>query len=191
MKKKSIVLRTLLLAESIIGLTGCSNTREMSGGMSDIIISYSGKILNVDREKEKMEVCLLDTGKTANLDFSGTEDIRESELKEGEYIYYTTWGSTPEVIDKIEKTASYPLNYETGSGEILSVNTAEMTITVELDNGGEFYNENIVVLDYSNSTGWLRNNKDFQVKKGDMIYYSFFDGKPEEIDYIARITTEE
>lgn len=187
MKKKSIVLGTLLLAESITCLTGCSNT----GGTTDIMLSCSGEILNVDREKEKMEVCLLDTGKTVNLDFSRTEDIRESELKEGEYIYYTTWGDTPEIIDKIEKIASYPLNYETGSGEILSVNIPEMTITVELDSGGEFYNESTVVLDYSNSTGWLQNHKDFQVEKGDMIYYSFFDGKPEEIDYIARIMTEE
>lgn len=191
MEKKSIVLGTLLLTESITCLTGCSDTGQMSGGISDILISYSGEILNVDREKEKMEVCLLDTGKTVSLDFSGTEDIRESELKEGEYIYYVAWGHTPEIIEKIKKTAPYPLNYETGSGEILSINTSEMTITVELDSGGEFYNESTVVLDYSNSTRWLRNNKDFQVKKGDMIYYSFFDGKPEEIDYIARITTEE
>ena len=150
-----------------------------------------GEILSVNQKDVKVEILLSKSGETVSLDFSEMEESGGADLKEGDYIYYSTWGNTPEKLDVIEKTAPYTLNYEVGSGEIVSIDTEEMIMTVKLDRGMEFYDDSTAVLDYSCSTGWLKSNKDFEVNPGDSIYYSFFDGKPEEIYCIERIVSEE
>lgn len=150
-----------------------------------------GEILSVNQKDEKVEILLSKSGETVSLDFSEMEESGGADLKEGDYIYYSTWGNTPEKLDVIEKTAPYTLNYEVGSGEIVSIDTEEMIMTVKLDRGMEFYDDSTAVLDYSCSTGWLKSNKDFEVNPGDSIYYSFFDGKPEEIYCIERVVSEE
>ena len=135
-----------------------------------------GEILSVNQKDEKVEILLSKSGETVSLDFSEMEESGGADLKEGDYIYYSTWGNTPEKLDVIE---------------IGSIDTDAMIMTVKLDRGMEFYDDSTAVLDYSCSTGWLKSNKDFEVNPGDSIYYSFFDGKPEVIYCIERIVSEE
>ena len=188
-RKRSRVFAAAFLAGIVACLSGCAAPK--SGGLSSSKNFQSGEILSVNQKDEKVEILLSKSGETVSLDFSEMEESGGTDLKEGDYIYYSTWGNTPEKLDVIEKTAPYTLNYEVGSGEIVSIDTEEMIMTVKLDRGMEFYDDSTAVLDYSCSTGWLKSNKDFEVNPGDSIYYSFFDGKPEEIYCIERIVSEE
>lgn len=188
-RKRSRVFAAALLAGIMACLSGCADPK--SGGISSSKNFQSGEILSVNQKDEKVEILLSKSGETVSLDFSEMEESGGADLKEGDYIYYSTWGNTPEKLDTIEKTAPYTLNYEVGSGEIVSIDTEEMIMTVKLDRGMEFYDDSTAALDYSCSTGWLKSNKDFEVNPGDSIYYSFFDGKPEEIYCIERIVSEE
>ena len=152
-------------------LTGC--TKE--GGISASKIFFSGEILSVDREEETVTVRLSDSGDKVTLDFAEATGVPGEMLTEGWYLYYTTWGSTPEEIEKIERTAPFSLNCETASGEVLSADTVGETLTVCLEEGSEFYGRDTVTLDCSRCTNHPENYE------GTVISYEFFDGKPEEI----------
>lgn len=156
-RKRSRVFAAALLAGIMACLSGCADPK--SGGISSSKNFQSGEILSVNQKDEKVEILLSKSGETVSLDFSEMEESGGADLKEGDYIYYSTWGNTPEKLDVIEKTAPYTLNYEVGSGEIVSIDTEEMIMTVKLDRGMEFYDDSTAALDYSCSTGWLKTTR--------------------------------
>ena len=65
-----------------------------------------GEILSVNQKDEKVEILLSKSGETVSLDFSEMEESGGADLKEGDYIYYSTWGNTTGKLDTIRENCS-------------------------------------------------------------------------------------